>query len=323
MVDQFFPFAFGGCFCQADGVKAWRIFFILCLLLWSIAGLFAKPVHSYPPNSNSTRVSGYGPVLGYNVTDLGNRQLGFQRDQDDWAYRNSAAGQYMAAYQQTQRKMQAAWQYGIDNDNPYAAADRREGALISAVNVATLGLSNVATVLATGRDMSGDLVTSQEKWFAGVNVGLAVAPSFSMAGRSFGAMRGLEVAEGRLFSKTGGEVMDTALFRRIQTAFESKGPGRIMANNVWSERHLGPDLRITGEALNENVIALRIKPSTSSVYEELIHKAQIRRGMTDVTQMEIQAAQKLIRFADRYGITAAETAATQRRLEQLLVRQRR
>jgi hypothetical protein len=105
----------------------------------------------------------------------------------------------MAAYQQTQRQMQAAWQYGIDNDSPYAAADRREGALISAVNVATLGLANDATVLATGRDMSGDLVTSQEKWLAGVNVGSAVAPGFlkagSMAGRSFGAMRGLGVAK--------------------------------------------------------------------------------------------------------------------------------
>jgi hypothetical protein len=46
------------------------------------------------------------------------------------------------------------------------------------------------------------------------------------------------------------------------------------------------------------------------VYEELIHTAQIRRGMTDVIQMEIEAAQKLISFADQYKIPASETAAT-------------
>jgi hypothetical protein len=63
-----------------------------------------------------------------------------------------------------------------------------------------------------------------------------------------------------------------------------------------------------------------MKPSTSSVYEELIHTAQLRRGMnpkTQLVEMEIEAAQKLIRFADRYHIPPAETAETIRRLQQL------
>ena len=94
-----------------------------------------------------------------------------------------------------------------------------------------------------------------------------------------------------------------------------------MASDASSELHLGPDLRIEGETLSENVIALRINPSSSSVYEELIHTAQLRRGMTDVTQMEIEAAQKLIRFAEPYKIPAADTQQTINRLNALLLKQ--
>jgi len=39
--------------------------------------------------------------------------------------------------------------------------------------------------------------------------------------------------------------------------------------------------------------------------------------MTDVIQMEIEAAEKLIRFADRYHIPPSETAATIERLKAL------
>jgi RHS repeat-associated protein len=132
-----------------------------------------------------------------------------------------------------------------------------------------------------------------------------------------GECRGLVAAKGGLYSKLRGEPMDPALVNRIKTAFEGKSPGHIFGNNAWGEAHLGPDFRITGETLNERVIALRIDPSTSSVYEELIHTAQIRRGMTEVTQMEIEAAQKLIRFVDRYHIPPSETAETIQRLKAL------
>jgi hypothetical protein len=43
--------------------------------------------------------------------------------------------------------------------------------------------------------------------------------------------------------------------------------------------------------------------------------------MTDVTQMEIEAAKKLIRFADQYRIPAAETQQTIDRLNALLLKQ--
>jgi hypothetical protein len=61
-----------------------------------------------------------------------------------------------------------------------------------------------------------------------------------------------------------------------------------------------------------------MNPSVSSVYEELIHTAQIRRGMTDVIEMEIEAAQKLIRFAEQYHIPPEQTQQTIQRLNDLL-----
>jgi hypothetical protein len=48
-----------------------------------------------------------------------------------------------------------------------------------------------------------------------------------MAGRSFGAMRGLGAAEGGLYSKIAGQGMESGLFRRIQGAFQRQ-PGRVM-----------------------------------------------------------------------------------------------
>jgi hypothetical protein len=81
---------------------------------------------------------------------------------------------------------------------------------------------------------------------------------------------------------------------------------------------LGPNALIEGETLSKDVIALRMNPSTSSVYEELIHRAPKARGMTDVTEMEIQAAQKLIKFADRYHIPPEQTQQTIERLNGLL-----
>jgi hypothetical protein len=110
--------------------------------------------------------------------------------------------------------------------------------------------------------------------------------------------------------------MNAGLFKRIQKAFQ-RIPGRVMASSPASELHLGPNPLIQGETLSQDVIALRMNPSTSSVYEELIHTAQLRRGMTDVTQMEIEAAQKLIRFSDQYNIPAQETQMTIERLNAL------
>lgn len=126
-----------------------------------------------------------------------------------------------------------------------------------------------------------------------------------------------------LFSRIGGEAMDPALFQRVQRAFE-RHPGRIMqadANSALElERFSTKGLRVEGQTLNQNVVFLRPNPSTSSVYEELIHTAQLRRGMNPTSQwrqMEIEAAEKLIRFADRYKISPVQTQQTIERLNRL------
>jgi len=118
--------------------------------------------------------------------------------------------------------------------------------------------------------------------------------------------------------------MERSLFQRIQTAFQRQ-PGRIMLADENSALELHrlarPGMTVEGRTLSENVVFLRLNPSTFSVYEEFIHTAQLRRGMNPVTQeiqMEIQAAQKLIRFADQYHIPPAETQQTLDRLNMLL-----
>ena len=151
----------------------------------------------------------------------------------------------------------------------------------------------------------------------GADVGQAFTGAGSRFGQLVGESPGAAKTGERMFSSVGGKTMEPALLNRIKTAFEAKSPGHIFGNNPWGEAHLGPDFRIAGETLNERVIALRLNPSTSSVYEELIHTAQLRRGMTDVTQMEIEAAQKLIKFADLYKIPPSETTATIQRLKTL------
>jgi hypothetical protein len=62
---------------------------------------------------------------------------------------------------------------------------------------------------------------------------------------------------------------------------------------------------------------LPAQPTTSAVFEELIHTAQNRTGRftgDNVLQIEIEAAEKLIRFHRGYGIPNSETRATTDRL---------
>jgi hypothetical protein len=77
-------------------------------------------------------------------------------------------------------------------------------------------------------------------------------------------------------------------------------------------------LQAEGATLDAKTILLTENPSTSAVYEELIHTAQLRAGMTDTDQMEIEAAIKLIRNADKYKIPSSETQQTINRLNKLL-----
>lgn len=133
-------------------------------------------------------------------------------------------------------------------------------------------------------------------------------------GAKEGTQFGGVTAEKQLFSEIGGQGMDPTLFARMKAAFERQGG--VMKVDAESTR-LAQTLGVEGITFDAKTIALPQNPSTSAVYEELIHTAQLRRGMTDVTQMEIEAAEKLIRFRRGYRIPNAETRQTIGRLRQL------
>lgn len=110
--------------------------------------------------------------------------------------------------------------------------------------------------------------------------------------------------------------MDAATFQRIKKAFGSKGG--IIDQSADAQAYL--KMRgAEGLTLNDKTILLPENPSASAVYEELIHATQFRKGVantSNVTQMEIQAAEKLIRHRKAYGIPNAETRQTIERLRQ-------
>jgi len=123
-------------------------------------------------------------------------------------------------------------------------------------------------------------------------------------------------AKGQL-STIAGEGMDPALFARMKAAFERQGGRILQGGDVEGYlRAIGAE----GSTSNAKFIQLRVNPSTSAVYEEFIHTAQMRAGRTGtewIRQNEIDAAEKLIRFRHQYGIPNAETRRTIERLRQL------
>jgi hypothetical protein len=119
-----------------------------------------------------------------------------------------------------------------------------------------------------------------------------------------------------LASGTTGEPMDPAKLERIKKSFESKGG--VIDQSDDAEAYL----RMRGAeglTLNEKTILLPKDANTSAVYEELIHSTQFRKGMptsSNVTEMEIQAAEKLIKNRKAYKIPNSETRQTIERLRQ-------
>jgi hypothetical protein len=128
-----------------------------------------------------------------------------------------------------------------------------------------------------------------------------------------------------LASTISGRPMDEALFARIKAAFERNG-GKIFQ---------GPDydryLEMRGaEAITDNAkqVVFGSQPTTSAVFEELIHTAQYRSGrwntlvdevgIAEATRlMEIEAAEKLLRNAKAWAIPEEETRQTAARLAKL------
>lgn len=117
-----------------------------------------------------------------------------------------------------------------------------------------------------------------------------------------------------LFSRAAGDGMGADELARIKTAFGRNGG--IIDQGAEAQAYL----RLQGAedvTFGADTILLRSSPSRSSVFEELIHTAQNRTGRftgENVLQMEIEAAEKLIRFRRGYGIPNSETRAIIERL---------
>lgn len=141
----------------------------------------------------------------------------------------------------------------------------------------------------------------------------------------FGLQLRIAHSSTELASTISGRPVDEALLARIKAAFERQG-GQIV-QNADVDRYL----RMRGaEAVTDNAkqFLLTSRPSTSAVFEELIHTAQHRTGKFNalVEQLghkeaerllEIEAGEKLVRNAKAWGIPEEETRQTAERLARL------
>lgn len=114
-------------------------------------------------------------------------------------------------------------------------------------------------------------------------------------------------------------MMNAERFARIKKAFERNGG--IIDQSEEAQRLLkyhGAE----AATFNAKTIVLKPNPSNAEVFEEFIHTAQYRTGRAtgaNIVEMEIEAAQKLLRFADRYGLKIEEQEAIRNRLNHLLM----
>jgi hypothetical protein len=129
-----------------------------------------------------------------------------------------------------------------------------------------------------------------------------------------------------LFSQrpTSFDPMDADQFARIQDAFARQG--RTIDNSEDALRYLetrGAD----GVTFNADTILVRPDASPSTVFEELIHATQHRTGRFDrwvsqhgnagaIVRAEYEAASRLVRNQRAYGISDAEHAVNQARVQE-------
>ena len=113
------------------------------------------------------------------------------------------------------------------------------------------------------------------------------------------------------------EPMPKRQLQRIVKAFKKSG-GIIQMDNE-TDTYL-ESKKAEAITLNENTILLRQKPNRASVFEELIHAAQLRQGLNDGSlisrlENEIAAQKMLLRNSKAYKLTLTEIKQTESALE--------
>ncbi len=114
-----------------------------------------------------------------------------------------------------------------------------------------------------------------------------------------------------------GPPMDPERFGKMKSAFERQGG--IVAQDAEAQAYLKAR-EASAVTLNESTMVLGEAPTASEVFEEFIHTAQYRTGRAtgaNVVEMEIEAAEKLIRNRRAWGIAPVETQQTIARLRRL------
>ncbi|MCH5193925.1 MAG: hypothetical protein J1F11_08195 [Oscillospiraceae bacterium] len=113
------------------------------------------------------------------------------------------------------------------------------------------------------------------------------------------------------------EPMPKKQLQRIVRAFKARG-GIIQMNDATDEYLKSKH----AEAItyDSKTILLKQKPSRASVFEELIHAAQYRKGENDGTYLsrlkcEIVAQKKLLKYSGLYKLTGIEITQTQNALD--------
>lgn len=111
--------------------------------------------------------------------------------------------------------------------------------------------------------------------------------------------------------------MDPQKFQNIKRAFEHQGG--VIDQSAEAQRYLR-SRGAEAATFNAKTMVLKEKPSNAEVFEELIHTAQYRTGRatgSNVVEMEIEAAEKLIRNRRAYAISNSDTRDTISRLRGL------
>ena len=109
--------------------------------------------------------------------------------------------------------------------------------------------------------------------------------------------------------------MDEALFLRIKAAFEKRGGIIESGDNI--DRHLD-SMGAEAATFDESTIIIkRGIPTASTLFEELIHTAQYRKGIVSTENkdvLELEAKRKLVRNQKAYKIPDHENEETLRQI---------
>ena len=106
-------------------------------------------------------------------------------------------------------------------------------------------------------------------------------------------------------------------FRTIKKAFQQQGG--VIQQNDDTDLYLETK-HAEGITYDAKTILLKQDPGRASVFEELIHTAQYRKGKNDGSEKsqllnEIEAQQKLLKYAKAYKLTKSEIVQTENALK--------